>query len=156
MKSTTSYFILLVSFIGLLFLQQYENRNNQKAFHEQNQKITIDQTMMENRLRALEDAVDSLLKLVNNQSTIELGEVKPFIEPLKELHQSESVLGLDHQFITLDEAVRIRDSKNELSQIAQQNINLAYEMGGGTWYGAEKIWNTDTFKKSSLALRKKE
>ena len=156
MKSTTSYFILLVSFIGLLFLQQYENRNNQKAFHEQNQKITIDQTMMENRLRALEVAVDSLLKLVNNQSTIELGEVKPFIEPLKELHQSESVLGLDHQFITLDEAVRVRDSKNELSQIAQQNINLAYEMGGGTWYGAEKIWNTDTFKKSSLALRKKE
>ena len=156
MKSTTSYFILLVSFIGLLFLQQYENRNNQKAFHEQNQKITIDQTMMENRLGALEVAVDSLLKLVNNQSTIELGEVKPFIEPLKELHQSESVLGLDHQFITLDEAVRIRDSKNELSQIAQQNINLAYEMGGGTWYGAEKIWNTDTFKKSSLALRKKE
>jgi len=156
MKSTTSYFILLVSFIGLLFLQQYENRNNQKAFHEQNQKITIDQTMMENRLGALEVAVDSLLKLVNNQSTIELGEVKPFIEPLKELHQSESVLGLDHQFITLDEAVRVRDSKNELSQIAQQNINLAYEMGGGTWYGAEKIWNTDTFKKSSLALRKKE
>jgi len=156
MKSTTSYFILLVSFIGLLFLQQYENRNNQKAFHEQNQKITIDQTMMENRLGALEVAVDSLLNLVNNQSTIELGEVKPFIEPLKELHQSESVLGLDHQFITLDEAVRVRDSKNELSQIAQQNINLAYEMGGGTWYGAEKIWNTDTFKKSSLALRKKE
>jgi len=156
MKSTTSYFILLVSFIGLLFLQQYENRNNQKAFHEQNQKITIDQTMMENRLGALEVAVDSLLKLVNNQSTIELGEVKPFIEPLKELHQSESVLGLDHQFITLDEAVRVRDSKNELSQIAQQNINLAYEMGGGTWYGAEKIWNTDTFKKRSIALRKKE
>ena len=156
MKSTSSYFILLVSFIGLLFLQQYENRNNQNAFHEQNQKITIDQTMMENRLGALEVAVDSLLKLVNNQSTIELGEVKPFIEPLKELHQSESVLGLDHQFITLDEAVRVRDSKNELSQIAQQNINLAYEMGGGTWYGAEKIWNTDTFKKSSLALRKKE
>ena len=156
MKSTTSYFILLVSFIGLLFLQQYENRNNQKAFHEQNQKITIDQTMMENRLGALEVAVDSLLKLVNNQSTIELGEVKPFIEPLKELHQSESVLGLNHQFITLDEAVRVRDSKNELSQIAQQDINLAYEMGGETWYGAEEIWNTDTFKKRSLALRKKE
>ena len=156
MKSTSSYFILLVSFIGLLFLQQYENRNNQKAFHEQNQKITIDQTMMENRLGALEVAVDSLLKLVNNQSTIELGEVKPFIEPLKELHQSESVLGLDHQFITLDEAVRVRDSKNELSQIAQQDINLAYEMGGGTWYGAEKILNTDNFKKSSLALLKKE
>ena len=156
MKSTTSYFILLVSFIGLLFLQQYENRNNQKAFPEKNQKTKIDQTMIENRLGALEVAVDSLLKPFNNQSTIELGEVKPFIEPLKELHQSESVLGLDHQFITLDEAVRVRDSKNELSQIAQQNINLAYEMGGGTWYGAEKIWNTDTFKKSSLALRKKE
>jgi hypothetical protein len=104
----------------------------------------------------IREAVDSLLELFNNQSTIELGEAKPFVEPLKELHQSESVPGLNHQFITLDEAVRVRESKNELSQIAQQDINLAYEMGGGTWYGAEKIWNTDTFKKRSLALRKKE
>ena len=156
MKSTSSYLILLVSFIGLLLLQQYENRNNQKVLHEQNQKTKIDQTVMENKLGELEVAVDSLLELVNNQSTIELGEAKPFVEPLKELHQSESFTGLDHQFITLDEAVRVRDSKNELSQIAQQDINLAYEMGGETWYGAEEIWNTDTFKKRSLALRKKE
>ena len=156
MKSTSSYFILLVSFIGLLLLKQYENRNNQKAFHEQNQKTKIDQTMMENRLGALEVAVDSLLQLFDNQSDIELVETKPLVEAPKELYQSESALGLNHQFITLDEAVRVRESKNELSQIAQQDINLAYEMGGGTWYGAEKIWNTDTFKKSSLALRKKE
>ena len=156
MKSTSSYFILLVSFFGLLFLQQYENRNNQKAFHEQNQKTKLDQTVMENKLGALEVAVDSLLEPVNNQSTIEPGEAKPFVEPLKELHQSESVPGLVHQFITLDEAVRVRESKNELSQIAQQDINLAYEMGGGNWYGAEEIWNTDIFKKRSLALRKKE
>ena len=156
MKSTSSYLILLVSFIGLLLLQQYENRNNQKVLHEQNQKTKIDQTVMENKLGELEVAVDSLLELVNNQSTIELGEAKPFVEPLKELHQSESVLGLNHQFITLDEAVKVRESNNELSQIAQQDINLAYEMGGGTWYGAEKIWITNTFKKRSLALRKKE
>ena len=156
MKSASSYLILLVSFIGLLLLQQYENRNNQKVFHEQNQKTKIDQTMIENRLGALEVAVDSLLELFNNKSTTELAEVKPFVEPLKELHQSESVPGLNHQFITLDEAVKVRESKNELSQIAQQDINLAYEMGGGTWYGAEKIWNTDTFKKRSIALRKKE
>ena len=156
MKSTSSYFILLVSFFGLLFLQQYENRNNQRAFLEQNQKTKIDQAMIENRLGALEVAVDSLLELFNNKSTTELAEVKPFVEPIKELHQSESVPGLNHQFITLDEAVKVRESKNELSQIAQQDINLAYEMGGGTWYGAEKIWNTDTFKKRSIALRKKE
>ena len=156
MKSTSSYFILLVSFIGLLFLQQYENRNNQRAFLEQNQKTKIDQAMIENRLGALEVAVDSLLELFNNKSTTELAEVKPFVEPIKELHQSESVPGLNHQFITLDEAVKVRESKNELSQIAQQDINLAYEMGGGTWDGAEKIWNTDTFKKRSIALRKKE
>ena len=156
MKSTSSYFILLVSFIGLLFLQQYENRNNRRAFPDKNQKTKIDQTMIENRLGALEVVADSLLELFNNQSTIELSEAKPFIKPLKEMHQSESVIGLNHQFITLDEAVRVRESKNELSQIAQQDINLAYEMGGGTWYGAEKIWNTDIFKKRSLALRKKE
>ena len=156
MKSTSSYFILLVSFIGLLLLKQYENRNNQKAFHEINQKTKIDQTVMENRLGVLEVAVDSLLERVNNQSDIELVETKPLVEAPKELYQSESVLGLNHQFITLDEAVRIRDSKNGLSQIAQQDINLAYEMGGGTWYGAEEIWNTDIFKKRSLALRQKE
>ena len=156
MKSTSSYFILLVSFIGLLFLQQYENRNNQKAFPEQNQKTKIDQAIIENRLGPLEIAVDSLLQLFDNQSDIELVETKPLVEAPKELYQSESALGLNHQFITLDEAVRVRDSKNGLSQIAQQDINLAYEMGGGTWYGAEKIWNTDTFKKRSLALRKKE
>ena len=130
MKSTSSYLILLVSFIGLLLLQQYENRNNQKVLHEQNQKTKIDQTVMENRLGALEVAVDSLLELFNNKSTTELAEVKPFVEPIKELHQSESVPGLNHQFITLDEAVKVRESKNELSQIAQQDINLAYEMGG--------------------------
>ena len=156
MKSTSSYFILLVSFIGLLFLQQYENRNNRRAFPDKNQKTKIDQTMIENRLGALEVAVDSLLELFNNKSTTELAEVKPFVEPIKELHQSESVPGLNHQFITLDEAVKVRESKNELSQIAQQDINLAYEMGGGTWDGAEKIWNTDTFKKRSITLRKKE
>ena len=156
MKSTSSYFILLVSFIGLLLLKQYENRKNKKAFHEINQKTKIDQTVMENRLGALEVAVDSLLERVNNQSDIELVETKPLVEVPKELYQSESALGLNHQFITLDEAVRVRDSKNGLSQIAQQDINLAYEMGGGTWYGAEKIWNTDIFKKRSLALRKKE
>ena len=156
MKSTSSYFILLVSFIGLLLLKQYENRKNQKAFHEINQKTKIDQTVMENRLGVLEVAVDSLLERVNNQSDIELVETKPLVEAPKELYQSESALGLNHQFITLDEAVRVRDSKNGLSQIAQQDINLAYEMGGGTWYGAEEIWNTDIFKKRSLALRKKE
>ena len=91
MKSTSSYFILLVSFFGLLFLQQYENRNNQRDFPEQNQKTKIDQTIIEDRLGALEVSVDSLLEPVNNQSTIELGEAKPFVEPLKELHQSESV-----------------------------------------------------------------
>ncbi|HJM12855.1 MAG TPA: hypothetical protein QF484_06715, partial [Candidatus Marinimicrobia bacterium] len=69
MKSTSSYFILLVSFFGLLFLQQYENRNNQRAFLEQNQKTKIDQAMIENRLGALEVAVDSLLELFNNKST---------------------------------------------------------------------------------------
>ena len=41
MKSTSSYLILLVSFIGLLLLQQYENRNNQKVLHEQNQKTKM-------------------------------------------------------------------------------------------------------------------
>ena len=31
-------------------------------------------------------------------------------------------------------------------KIAQEYINLAYEMGGDNWYGAEEVWGTDAFK----------
>ena len=52
----------------------------------------------------------------------------------------------DYFFSDLDEAVRIRNEKGDLSSLAQKYINIAYELGGEDWYGAEKIWDTDIFR----------
>ena len=49
-------------------------------------------------------------------------------------------------FLTLNDAAKVRDSRTKLSLIAQEYINLAYEMGGDSWYGAEEVWGTDAFK----------
>ena len=49
-------------------------------------------------------------------------------------------------FLSLNDAAKIRDSRTKLSLIAQEYINLAYEMGGDSWYGAEEVWGTDAFK----------
>ena len=49
-------------------------------------------------------------------------------------------------FLTLNDAAKVRDSRTKLSLIAQEYINLAYEMGGDSWYGADAVWGTDAFK----------
>ena len=57
------------------------------------------------------------------------------------------------EYNTIDDAVKVRDSKNEFSKMAQQEINTAYELGGGTWYGAEEAWNSASFKKRIIEIR---
>ena len=47
---------------------------------------------------------------------------------------------------------RIRNEKGENSNIAQKYINLAYEMGGDDWYGAEEIWDTAKFQERLVTL----
>ena len=59
------------------------------------------------------------------------------------------------EYNTIDDAVKVRDSKNEFSKMAQQEINTAYELGGGTWYGAEEAWNSLSFKKRIIDIRNK-
>jgi hypothetical protein len=59
------------------------------------------------------------------------------------------------EYNTIDDAVKVRDSKNEFSKMAQQEINTAYELGYGTWYGAEEAWNSASFKKRIMEIRNK-
>ena len=48
-------------------------------------------------------------------------------------------------FLSLNDAAKIRDKRTKLSLIAQEYINLAYELGGNSWYGAEEVWGTEDF-----------
>jgi hypothetical protein len=59
------------------------------------------------------------------------------------------------EFNTLNDAVKVRDSGNEYSAMAQQEINAAYELGGNDWYGAERAWNSDSFRRRVMEIRNK-
>ena len=59
------------------------------------------------------------------------------------------------KYNTLNDAVKVRDSGNEFSEMAQQEINAAYELGGNDWYGAEKAWNSESFRKRIIEIRNK-
>ena len=51
--------------------------------------------------------------------------------------------------------MKVRDAGNEFSEMAQQEINAAYELGGNDWYGAERAWNSDSFRKRVMEIRNK-
>ena len=38
--------------------------------------------------------------------------------------------------------------------MAQDYINLAYEMSDSSWYGAANIWGTEAFKLRALLIHK--
>ena len=105
---------------------------------------------MRNRISKLEKVVDSLMAK-NYVFKIDSGdnpaEKIPVMEPTPQLF----VLGPNNSednkrlFPSLNEAAKVRDSRTKLSLIAQEYINLAYEMGGDNWYGAEKVWGTEDF-----------
>ena len=69
------------------------------------------------------------------------------MEPTLQLNLLEPNKSEDNKrlFPSLNEAAKVRDSRTKLSLIAQEYINLAYEMGGDNWYGAEKVWGTEDF-----------
>ena len=112
-------------------------------------QVKID-SKMRNRIAKLEKVVDSLM-VKNDDFKIGSGddpaEKIPVMEPTRQL----GVLGPNKSednkrlFPSLNEAAKVRDSRTKLSLIAQEYINLAYEMGGDNWYGAEKVWGTEDF-----------
>ena len=105
---------------------------------------------MRNRISKLEKVVDSLM-VKNGGFTTDRGgnpaEKIPVMEPTRQLIVLEPNKSKDNKrlFPSLNEAAKVRDSRTKLSLIAQEYINLAYEMGGDNWYGAEKVCGTEDF-----------
>ena len=177
MKSFSGYIILIISFCGLLFIKhELDILNNVDLLNNRPRKSDLSQRQMKERISSIEDEVDSLRHLLNNKDVAPTAPVipDPPITPQVMLSPESFKLDVDlsphkvekkrrdslgwrwsSEYNTIDDAVKVRDSKNEFSKMAQQEINTAYELGGGTWYGAEEAWNSLSFKKRIIDIRNK-
>ena len=157
MKTISGYLILFVSFFGLIYLKHFFSYSKSEVFKDRSvstkryftSQVKID-SKMRNRISKLEKVVDSLMVKndgFNIDSGDSLAEKIPVMEPTRQLVVLEINKSEDNKrfFPSLNEAAKIRDSRTKLSLIAQEYINLAYEMGGDNWYGAEKVWGTEDF-----------
>ncbi len=151
MKSLYGYLILFISFFGIIFLQNYVDGNIGVQSYNPSIKQKILHNGFEKRLNELELVVDSIHTVFDNYSNVIPEEKKPLTMHEKSI-TSKNLVDVEYYFPSLNDAAKIRDSKNELSLLAQQYINLAYQMGGDDWYGAENIWNSDTFKEQLKVL----
>ena len=144
MKSAHGYIILFVSFFGIIFLQNYVDDKNGGPLNTIGMLKNINQTIrFENKINELEFTIDSLTTVISDR-------VETKAEVLKTstslLISKNNKIETEYFFTDLDEAVRIRNEKGDLSSLAQKYFNIAYELGGEDWYGAEKIWYTDIFR----------
>ena len=177
MKSFSGYVILIISFCGLRFIKhELDILNNVDLLNNRPRKSDLSQRQMKERISSIEDEVDSLRHLLNNKDVAPTAPVipDPPITPQVMLSPESFKLDVDlsphkvekkrrdslgwrwsSEYNTIDDAVKVRDSKNEFSKMAQQEINTAYELGGGTWYGAEEAWNSLSFKKRIIDIRNK-
>ena len=177
MKSFSGYIVLIISFCGLLFIKhELDILNNVDLLNNRPRKSDLSQRQMKERISSIEDEVDSLRHLLNNKDVAPTAPVipDPPVTPQVMLSPESFKLDVDlsppkvekkrrdnlgwrwsSEYNTIDDAVKVRDSKNEFSKMAQQEINTAYELGGGTWYGAEEAWNSLSFKKRIIDIRNK-
>ena len=157
MKTISGYLILSLGFFGLIYLKHFFSYNKGQVFKDRSastkryfsSQVKID-SKMRNRISKLEKVVDSLM--VKNDgfkidSGDDLAEKIPIMEPTPQLVVIKSNKFGDNKrlFPSLNDAAKVRDRRTKLSLIAQEYINLAYEMGGDNWYGAEKVWGTEEF-----------
>ena len=150
MKALYGYIILLLSFSGLIYLKHSGNNIVPVSQSYFNSNTNID-SKIRKRIAKLEEVVDSLmvqnleLQVVESKSPIDK---IPLLSPTPQVSIVESQQNRikENVFLTLNDAAKVRDSRTKLSLIAQEYINLAYEMGGDSWYGAEEVWGTDAFK----------
>ena len=157
MKTISGYLILFVSFFGLIYLKHFFSYSKGQAYKERSMstkryftsQVKID-SKMRNRISKLEKVVDSLM-VKNDGFKIDSddnpSEKIPVMEPTRQIVVLEPNKSEDNKrlFPSLNEAAKVRNSRTKLSLIAQEYINLAYEMGGDNWYGAEKVWGTEDF-----------
>ena len=150
MKTIYGYLILLISFSGLIYLKQSVHNRTPVSQRYFNSNTNIN-SKMRTRISKLEKVVDSLIvqnsELQADQNNSPIDKI-PLLAPTPQVsivapNQDRIKKGV---FLTLNDAAKIRDSRTKLSLIAQEYINLAYEMGGDSWYGAEEVWGTDAFK----------
>ena len=150
MKNIYGYLILLISFSGLIYLKQSVNNRTTINHRYFNSNTKID-SKIRKRIAKLEEVVDSLI--VQN-SEIQVDENNSPIDKIPLLAPTPQISIVEYKqtrikkdvFLTLNDAAKVRDSRTKLSLMAQEYINLAYEMGGDSWYGAEEVWGTDAFK----------
>ena len=158
MKALYGYIILLLSFSGLIYLKHSGNNIVPVSQSYFNSNTNID-SKIRKRIAKLEEVVDSLmvqnleLQVVESKSPIDK---IPLLSPTPQVSIVESQQNRikENVFLTLNDAAKVRDSRTKLSLIAQEYINLAYEMGGDSWYGAEEVWGTDAFKNRVNELHK--
>ena len=150
MKTLYGYLILLVSFSGLIYLKHFDSKISPVSQRYFNSNTNID-SKIRKRIVKLEEVVDSLmvqnLELQADESESPIDKI-PLLSPTPQVSIVESQQNRikENVFLTLNDAAKVRDSRTKLSLIAQEYINLAYEMGGDSWYGAEEVWGTDAFK----------
>ena len=149
-KTLYGYLILLISFSGLIYLKHSGSNFVPVSQRYFNSNTNID-SKIRKRIAKLEIVVDSLivqnLELQASESEIPMDKI-PLLSPTPQVSIAESQQNRikKNVFLTLNDAAKVRDSRTKLSLIAQEYINLAYEMGGDSWYGAEEVWGTDAFK----------
>ncbi len=149
MRSIHGYIILFISFFGMIILQNYVHNKHGLVFQGSSILKSINQRIkLENKINKLENTIDSLnaSMLIKSDEKIIDGSPSNFL--VSEMQNDYSKI----YFISLDEAVKIRNEKGHNSYIAQKYINLAYEMGGDDWYGAEEIWDTAKFQEKLVTL----
>ena len=150
MKTLYGYLILLISFSGLIYFKHSGSNIAPLSQRYFNTDTNID-FKVRKRIAKLEAVVDSLiiqnLELQASESEILMDKI-PLLSPTPQVSIAESQQNRIKKniFLTLNDAAKVRDSRTKLSLIAQEYINLAYEMGGDSWYGAEEVWGTDAFK----------
>tara|TARA_S200000501_G_scaffold117395_1_gene110201 strand:+ start:191 stop:676 length:486 start_codon:yes stop_codon:yes gene_type:complete len=150
MKTIYGYLILLISFSGLIYLKQSATNRAPASQNYFNSNSNID-SKIRKRIVKLENVVDSLMvqnsefQTDGNNSPVDK---IPLLAPTPQITivEPKQPKIMKDVFLTLNDAAKVRDSRTRLSLIAQEYINLAYEMGGDSWYGAEKVWGTDAFK----------
>ena len=158
MKTLYGYLILFLSFSGLLYLKHSGSSLTPVSQRYFNSNTNID-SKIRKRIAKLEAAVDSLvvqnLELQVSESEIPMDKI-PLLSPTPQVSIAESQQNRikKNVFLTLNDAAKVRNSRTKLSLIAQEYINLAYEMGGDSWYGAEEVWGTDAFKNRVNELHK--
>ena len=154
MRSVHGYIILFLSFFGIIILQNYVDNKHGIVFQGGSILKSINQRIkLENKINKLEFTIDSLNAAMTIKPLTSIDKKNTF-KIVSSNKQDKK--GAKHFFGSLDEAVEIRNNKGTKSYIAQQYINIAYEMGGDDWYGAEEMWDTDQFRDriSTLELDK--